>query len=165
MLGWTQTSWILSLNKMKPYIYTHLSTFSIIEWYFYRRLQKQFLCVCINLILLLLIWHSSPCRALASSYEVPLSYTYRQSVGLLGRVISPSQGRYLHRTTQTQNKRRQTYMPLARFEPTIPVFKRPKTFHALDHADTVTGKFDSRLCLLIMAICGIPMWICLVSAE
>jgi hypothetical protein len=27
---------------------------------------------------------------------------YTQSVGLLGRRISPSQGRYLHRTTQTE---------------------------------------------------------------
>jgi hypothetical protein len=31
-------------------------------------------------------------------------------------------------------------MPLAGFEPTIPVYKRSKTFHALDHAATVTGK-------------------------
>jgi hypothetical protein len=30
----------------------------------------------------------------------------RQSVGLLGRGISPSQGHYVHRTTQTQNKRK-----------------------------------------------------------
>jgi hypothetical protein len=29
-------------------------------------------------------------------------------------------------------------MPLAGFEPTIPVFKRAKTFHALDRAATVT---------------------------
>jgi hypothetical protein len=72
-------------------------------------------------------------------YKVPLSYTNRRYVGLLGRVISPSQDRYLHRTTQTQNKRRQTSMPLAEFEPTIPVFKRAKTFHALDRAATVTG--------------------------
>jgi hypothetical protein len=28
-------------------------------------------------------------------------------------------------------------MPLAGFEPTIPVFKRAKTFHALDRAATV----------------------------
>jgi hypothetical protein len=60
--------------------------------------------------------------------------------GLLGRAISPSQGRYLHGTTQTQNKRGQTSMPLAGFEPTIPVFKRAKTFHALDSAATVTGE-------------------------
>jgi hypothetical protein len=30
-------------------------------------------------------------------------------------------------------------MPLAGFEPTIPVFKRAKTFHALDRVATVTG--------------------------
>jgi hypothetical protein len=30
-------------------------------------------------------------------------------------------------------------MPLAGFEPTIPVFKREKTFYALDLAATVTG--------------------------
>jgi hypothetical protein len=31
---------------------------------------------------------------------------------------------------------------LAGFEPTIPVFKRAKTFHALDRAATVTGSFN-----------------------
>jgi hypothetical protein len=30
-------------------------------------------------------------------------------------------------------------MPLAGFEPTIPVFERAKTFHALDRTPTVTG--------------------------
>jgi hypothetical protein len=30
-------------------------------------------------------------------------------------------------------------MPLAGFEPKIPLFKRAKTFHALDRAATVTG--------------------------
>jgi hypothetical protein len=64
----------------------------------------------------------------------------RQSVGPLGRGISPSQGRYLHRTTQTKNKRRKTSMPWVRFEPTIPVFERAKSFHALDPAATVIGK-------------------------
>jgi hypothetical protein len=56
----------------------------------------------------------------------------RQSVGLLGRGISPTQGRYLHRTTQTQNKRRQTSLLWVGFEPTIPAFEQEKTFHALD---------------------------------
>jgi hypothetical protein len=31
-------------------------------------------------------------------------------------------------------------MPLAGFEPIIPVFKRAKIFHALDRAATVTGQ-------------------------
>jgi hypothetical protein len=44
-----------------------------------------------------------------------------------------------HRTTQTQNKRTQTSMPQVEFEPTIPVFERAKTVHALDRAATVIG--------------------------
>jgi hypothetical protein len=60
----------------------------------------------------------------------------RHSVGLLGRVISPSQGRYL---AQTQNKHKQTSMPRVEFEPTIPAFERAKTVHALDRAATVIG--------------------------
>jgi hypothetical protein len=64
---------------------------------------------------------------------------YTLSVGLLERGIRPSQDRYLHRTTQTQNKRTQTSMPRVGFIPTIPVFERAKTFHALDRAATVMG--------------------------
>jgi hypothetical protein len=63
----------------------------------------------------------------------------RQLVGPLGRGISPKQGRYLLRATQTHNKRRQRSMPWVGFEPTIPAFKRAKTFHALDCAATVIG--------------------------
>jgi hypothetical protein len=54
----------------------------------------------------------------------------RHSVVLLGRVISPSQGRYLT----------QTSMPRVGFEPTIPAFERAKTVHALDRAVTVIGE-------------------------
>jgi hypothetical protein len=50
-----------------------------------------------------------------------------QSVGLLGRGISTSQGLYLHRTTQTQIKRAQTFIPQVGFEPTVLVFERAKT--------------------------------------
>jgi hypothetical protein len=45
-----------------------------------------------------------------------------------------------HRTTQTHNKRTQTSMPWVGFEPTIPVFERPKAFHALGRAATVIGQ-------------------------
>jgi hypothetical protein len=44
-----------------------------------------------------------------------------------------------HRTTQTRNKRTQTSVPRAGFEPTIPVFKGAKSVHTLDHAATVIG--------------------------
>jgi hypothetical protein len=44
-----------------------------------------------------------------------------------------------HRRAQTQNKSTQTSVPQVAFEPTIPVFERAKTVHALDRAATVTG--------------------------
>jgi hypothetical protein len=44
-----------------------------------------------------------------------------------------------HRTTQTQNKRTQTSMPRVGFEPTIPVFERAKTVHALECLATEIG--------------------------
>jgi hypothetical protein len=44
-----------------------------------------------------------------------------------------------HRSTQTQNKGKQTSMPRVGFEFTIPVFERAKTVHALDRAATVIG--------------------------
>jgi hypothetical protein len=64
----------------------------------------------------------------------------RQSVGLFGRGISPTQGRYLNRPTQTQNKCRQTSMPWVGFEPMIPAFERAKAVHDLDRAITVIGR-------------------------
>jgi hypothetical protein len=44
-----------------------------------------------------------------------------------------------HRTTQTQNTRTQTSIHRVGFEPTIPLFDRAKTVHALDRAATVIG--------------------------
>jgi hypothetical protein len=44
-----------------------------------------------------------------------------------------------HRTTQKQNKRTQTFMSQVGFEPTIPVFERAKTVHAVDRAATAIG--------------------------
>jgi hypothetical protein len=64
---------------------------------------------------------------------------YTQTLELLGRGISPSQGRHLHTEQHKQNKRIQTSMPGVGFEPTIPVFERAKTVHTLDHAATVIG--------------------------
>jgi hypothetical protein len=65
-----------------------------------------------------------------------------QSAGLLGRVISPSQGRYLN-TGQHKHRinayTQQTSMPCVGFEPTILASERAKTVHALDRAATVIG--------------------------
>jgi hypothetical protein len=66
-----------------------------------------------------------------------------QTVGLLGRDISSSQGLYLN---TGQHKHRiniythKTSMPCVGFEPTISVSVRAKTVHALDRSTTVTGK-------------------------
>jgi hypothetical protein len=64
---------------------------------------------------------------------------YTQSVGLLRREISPSQDRYLHTEQHRQNKHTKTSMPRVGLEPTIPVFERGKTCHALNRVATVVG--------------------------
>jgi hypothetical protein len=60
----------------------------------------------------------------------------KHSVEFLGRVIRPSQGRYL---TQTHNKHKQTSMPLVGFQHTIVTIKRAKTVHASDRAAIMIG--------------------------
>jgi hypothetical protein len=69
----------------------------------------------------------------------------RKLVGPLGWGISLSQGCYLHRTTQTHEKRRQTYMPWVGFEPTIPVFQQVKTFDALHCSAAVNSSLPFTL--------------------
>jgi hypothetical protein len=69
-----------------------------------------------------------------------VSSSFRHLIGLLGRGISPSQGRTCtQNTTQTQNKLKQASMPQVEFEPTIPACERVKTVHALDRAATLIG--------------------------
>jgi hypothetical protein len=60
-----------------------------------------------------------------------------QLVGLLGRVICPMQGLYLHtRTTQHNNteKRGHAFIPPVGFEPIIPLSERPKTLRVSDRS-------------------------------
>jgi hypothetical protein len=61
------------------------------------------------------------CWALAA---FSLFNLFTQSVGFLGRGISPLQGRCLHTGRQKQNKRTQISMPQVGYEPTIPLFER-----------------------------------------
>jgi hypothetical protein len=63
--------------------------------------------------------------------------TILQTVELLGRVISSSQGLYLN--TGQQKHRINTYTP------TIPASERAKTVHALDRSATVTGLLNVSL--------------------
>jgi hypothetical protein len=48
--------------------------------------------------------------------------------------------------TQKQNKRTQTSIPRVGFEPTILVFGRAKTVHALERAATVIGSLKYNFC-------------------
>jgi hypothetical protein len=64
-------------------------------------------------------------------------YLFRQMVGLLGRVISPSQGLYLHRTTQHRKTRTNNALSGIRtYDPS----NQPAKTHASDCTATVTGR-------------------------
>jgi hypothetical protein len=60
--------------------------------------------------------------------------SYTQSVGLLGKGVRLSQGRYLHTEQHKQRINSQTSMPQVGLEPRIPVFERAKTVQALGRA-------------------------------
>jgi hypothetical protein len=77
-------------------------------------------------------WLYSPLLGTGLFFSFVIFFT--QTVGLFGRVISTLQGRYLHRTTQTQNKSTQRSMSWVGFESMIPAFERAKTVHAWDRA-------------------------------
>jgi hypothetical protein len=68
----------------------------------------------------------------------------RYMVGLLGRVISPSQGLYLHRTTQ-HRKTRTNIHALSGTRTHDPNNQQAKT-HASDRTATVTGIIKVTLC-------------------
>jgi hypothetical protein len=71
-------------------------------------------------------------------------WSFSQTVGLLGRVMSTWRGLYLNRG---QHKHRinaythRTSIPWVGLEHTIPASERAKTVHGLDHWVTVTGFF------------------------
>jgi hypothetical protein len=69
-----------------------------------------------------------------------------ESVGLLGRGISPTQSRYLHTQYNTNRINEDRH----RFEPMIPAFELTKTFHALDRAATVIGFLSYSIDMLIL---------------
>jgi hypothetical protein len=75
----------------------------------------------------------------------PSELISRQSVGLLGRVISPVARPLPTHRTQTQEKRGPTSMPRVGFKPTIPVFEQAKTVQVLDRAATVINRVLSHV--------------------
>jgi hypothetical protein len=82
------------------------------------------------------LWLYSPWRTLAASH-MRFIELFRQMVGLPGRVISPSQGLYLHRTTQHRKTRTDIHV-LSGIRTHDPSNQPTKT-HASDRTATVTG--------------------------
>jgi hypothetical protein len=74
-------------------------------------------------------------------------FFFTQTVGLLGRVITPSQGLYLHTGQHKHriNAHTQTSMRRVGFEPMIPASERAKTVRALDRSATVIGLVENTL--------------------
>jgi hypothetical protein len=97
---------------------------------------------------LLLSLALQPSWALGSDFQFRNHFT-----GLLGRVISSSQGLYLN---TWQHKHRintytyQTYMPCVGFEPTIPASEEAKTVYALDRLATVKSGDSSDFSLVAL---------------
>jgi hypothetical protein len=81
-------------------------------------------------------------RSHFGAYSSSLTF---MTVGLLGRVISSSQGRYLNTGQHKQKKRIQTHqtsLPCVGFELTIPAFERTKTVHALFFLNSLSGRWS-----------------------
>jgi hypothetical protein len=70
----------------------------------------------------------------------------------LDGVPAMSQGRYLHRATQTQKQHIHTYMLRIGFEPTIPVFELPKIFRALDIDCVILHTFRYGIDVFVLCI-------------
>jgi hypothetical protein len=70
---------------------------------------------------------------LCYTLDIFITFLILYSVGWTAWTGDQPVARHLptHRTTQAQNKRTQTSMPLVEFEPTIPVFERAKTVYIL----------------------------------
>jgi hypothetical protein len=76
-------------------------------------------------------WLHTPCRPW-SPFQFLNQYTVDKTRWTGDQPVS--RPLLTHRTTRTQ-----TCMPRIGFQPTIPVFERAKTVHALDGAATVIG--------------------------
>jgi hypothetical protein len=78
---------------------------------------------------------------------------FRHLVGLFGRGIGPTQGPYLHRTTQHRTEKRgHTSMPRVGIEATIPVFKQPKAIHASDRSVIGTSKIKIYRAIILTVV-------------
>jgi hypothetical protein len=108
--------------------------------------------MCVSLSLSIYLWLYSSLSGLGQFFSLLTFYTVGRTPPRTG---DQSFARALprHRTTQTQNKCTQTYMPQLGFEPTIPVFQRTKTVHTLDLAATVIGYIMHLLTVKVLSLC------------
>jgi hypothetical protein len=82
------------------------------------------------------------CWALAA---FSVSWSFAQSVGLLGRGISQSQGRYLHTGQHKRRINAHRHQCLKWYSnPRSQCFERAKTVHAFDRAATFIGMKESK---------------------
>jgi hypothetical protein len=120
-------SWIRELmNKMFNTL-RKLMTKSVFDWYISIYLS-------IYLSIYPSIYLSMALQSFVGPWPLFQFLNPIQSVGHLGRESGPSQG-----PLPIHGSNAQTPMHRVEFEPTIPVFERAKTVHALDHAATVIG--------------------------
>jgi hypothetical protein len=99
-------------------------------------------------LIIFFLWRYSPNLGLGlPPWNSPFhfgSVDLRLPVGLLGRVVSSSQGPYVYPNTgkrthsHTHTHTLNIHAPMG-FEPTIPASERAKTVHTLDCSATVTG--------------------------
>jgi hypothetical protein len=115
-------------------VYIHTNNIIIINKSWDDKFRIAFESVCLSLYLSI---HGFTALLYLCRFFIFLIYT--QSVGLLERGISPSQGRYLHPEQHKYRINAQLSMSQMGFKPTIPVFEWAKTVHALDRAATVIG--------------------------
>jgi hypothetical protein len=129
LLSWFSNSLKLcSLRRRKTKLYSHKERIIIIIIWRYKHMSSFYLLTLLFLLLSIFFFFNcffQPIQGpgLLFSSVIILS----QTVGLLGRVISPSQGCYLN-TGQHKHRinayAQQTSMPWVRFEPTIPASER-----------------------------------------
>jgi hypothetical protein len=97
-----------------------------------------YVCMYLSIYLSIYLWLYSPFVGPRPFFSFLILYVVGMSSWMGNQPIArplPAQ-----RTTQAQNKRTQTTMPVVGFEPTILAFEWAKIVHVLDHPATVIDK-------------------------
>jgi hypothetical protein len=143
-------SYIIHVN-MRAYMHTYIYMCTYIHT------KKTFHCIVLHYNIFHYITMHFPTLHYTTLHDIPppppvalqslkdpgrLTYTrflkpFRLTVGLLGRVISPSQGLYLHKTTQHRKTR--TNIHALGWIRTHDPSNQPAKTHASDRMATVTG--------------------------